>query len=76
MEEAIKIKKEDLGKLLMEYSYLANNSFLSDAERRGVSRARQEVFKMLEKNNVNVEFEYDRYGDAISCKIINNIKHD
>lgn len=65
----IEIKKEDLEKLLMEYSSLTNNSFLSDDERRGISKARQEVFKMLEKNNLSVEFEYDKYGHAISCKI-------
>ena len=49
MKETIEIKKEDLEKVLIEYSSLTNNSFLSDAERRGISKARQEVFKMLEK---------------------------
>ena len=68
----IEIKKEDLEKLLMEYSSLTNNSFLSDDVKRGISKARQEVFKMLEKNNLSVEFEYDKYGHAFSCKIIDN----
>lgn len=68
----IKIKKEDLEKVLMEYSSMTNNSFLSDDVRRGISMARQEVFKMLEKNNLSVEFEYNMYGYAISCKIIDN----
>lgn len=72
----IEIKKEDLEKLLMEYSSLTNNSFLSDDERRGISKARQEVFKMLEKNNLSVEFEYDRCCHATACKIIDNIKND
>lgn len=70
----IEIKKEDLEKLLMEYSSLTNNSFLSDDERRGISKARQEVFKMLEKNNLSVEFKYDKYCHATACKIID--KHD
>ena len=76
MKETIEIKKKDLEKVLMEYSFMANNSFLSDEERRGISRARQEVLKMLKKNNLSVEFEYDRYGHATACKIIDIIKHE
>lgn len=76
MKETIEIKKKDLEEVLMEYSFLANNSFLSDEERRGISMARQEFFKMLEKNNLSVEFEYDRYYHATACKIIDNINHD
>lgn len=72
MKETIEIKKADLEKLLIKYSSLANNSFLSDEERRGISMARQELLKMLEKNNLSVEFEYDRYYHATACKIINN----
>ena len=68
----IEIKKEDLEKLLMEYSSLTNNSFLSDDVKLGISMAKQEVFKMLEKNNLSVEFEHDKYDYAISCKIIDN----
>lgn len=74
MKETIEIKKKDLEEVLMEYSFLANNSFLSDEERRGISMARQEFFKMLEKNNLSVEFEYDRCFHATDCKII--VKHD
>ena len=76
MKETIEIKKADLEKLLMNYSSLANNSFLNDKERRGISMARQELFKVLEKNNIKVEFEYDRYFHATSCKIIDNIKNE
>ena len=75
MKETIEIKKEDLEKLLMNYSSLTN-SFLSEEERRGISMASQELFKVLEKNNLRVEFEYDRYYHETACKIIDNIKHD
>ena len=71
MEKTIEIKKADLEKLLMTYSSLTN-SFFSDEERRGISMAEQELFKVLDKNNIRVEFEYDRYFHAISCKIIDN----
>ena len=73
MKETIEIKKADLEKLLMNYSSLTN-SFLSEEERRGISTASQELFKVLEKNNLRVEFEYDRYFHATACKIID--KHD
>ena len=76
MKETIEIKKEDLEKLLMEYSFLVDHSFLSDEETRGISMARQRLFKVLEKNNLRVEFEYDRYYHATACKIIDNINHD
>lgn len=74
MKETIEIKKVDLEKLFMTYSSLTN-SFLSEEERRGISMARQELFKVLNKNNIIVEFEYDRYFHATSCKIIDNIKN-
>lgn len=48
MKETIEIKKADLEKLLMNYSSLTN-SFLSEEERRGISMASQELFKVLEK---------------------------
>lgn len=75
MKETIEIRKEDLEKLLMTYSSLTN-SFLNDEESRGISMAMQELFKVLEKNNIIAEFEYDRYFHATSCKIIDNIKND
>lgn len=75
MKETIEIRKEDLEKLLMTYSSLTN-SFLNDEESRGISMAMQELFKVLEKNNIRTEFEYDRYFHATSCKIIDNIKND
>lgn len=69
MKATIEIKKADLEKLLMNYSSLTN-SFLSEEERRGISMASQQLFKVLEKNNLRVEFEYDRYYHATACKII------
>lgn len=74
MEETIEIKKADLEKLFMTYSSLTN--FLSEEESRGIYTARQELFKVLDKNNIKVEFEYDRFFHETSCKIIDNKKND
>lgn len=70
MKETIEIKKADLEKLFMTYSSLTN--FLSAEESRGISMARQELFKVLDKNNIKVEFEYDKFFHTTSCKIIDN----